>query len=117
MLLSLSTLVMSNESLMLATSLFESWPRVSVIVLLETDSVSFRFLLISALMSFKMVDTLTVVISDDGRKNTTIIRTSASAKMSQMKLVLTHFPPLDIGVPLSYPTPTHVRLPPPPNLP
>src|SRR5260370_33316993 len=62
-------------------------------------------------MSFKMVDTLTVVISDDGRKNTTIIRTSASAKMSQMKLVLNHFPLLDMGVPLLYQTSNQVRLP------
>src|SRR5438132_10278465 len=62
-------------------------------------------------MSFKMVDTLTVVISDDGRKNTTMIRTRASAKMSQMKLVLNHFPLLDMGVPLLCQTSNQVRLP------
>jgi hypothetical protein len=53
-------------------------------------------------MPFKIVDTLTGVVSDDGRKNTTIINTSASANMSQIKLVLNHFPPVDMGVPLLY---------------
>jgi hypothetical protein len=50
-----------------------------------------------------MVDTLTEFVSEDGRKNTIIINTSASANMSQMKLVLNHFPPLDMGVPLLIP--------------
>src|SRR5258708_37460044 len=62
-------------------------------------------------MSFKMIDTLTVVMTDDGRKNATIIRTSANAKMSQMKLVLNHVPPLDMGVPLLNQTSNQVRLP------
>jgi len=53
-------------------------------------------------MLFKIVDTLTVVESDDGRKNTTIINTSASASMSQINPVLNHFPPVDMGVPLLY---------------
>src|SRR5215469_3750647 len=51
-----------------------------------------------------MVDTLTVVVSDGGRKKITITSTMASARASQIKLVLNHFPLLDMGVPLLYQT-------------
>jgi hypothetical protein len=43
---------------------------------------------------------LTEFVSDDGWKNTMMISTRASASISQMKLVLNHFPLLDMGVPL-----------------
>ena len=49
-----------------------------------------------------MVETLTEFVSEDGRKNTKKINTSARANMSQIKLVLNHFPPVDMGVPLLY---------------
>src|SRR5260370_41763734 len=51
-----------------------------------------------------MVDTLTGTVSDGGRKKTTITSTMASARTSQIKLVLNHFPLLDMGVPLLWQT-------------
>src|ERR1700731_4362469 len=87
---------------MFASSLLPSGPRVRVMVVLPTSSVSCRFLLLSVLISVRMVDTLTDLVSDGERKKSTIIRTMASNITSQIKLVLSHFPLLDIGIPLYY---------------
>src|SRR5574340_536844 len=100
--LSLSTWVTSKVLLIFATSLVESWPLVRVRVLEPTDSVSFCPFAISVLIEFKMVDTPTAFVSEDGRKNRKKINTIANAMMSQIKPVLNHFPLLDMGDPLLY---------------
>jgi hypothetical protein len=74
-------------------------PLVNVIILLLTFSVSFWLLLISVLICARIVDTSTDFVSDGERKKITT-RIMASVIRSNIKLVLIHFPLLDIRKPL-----------------
>src|SRR5450755_1352049 len=102
--LSFSTCVASKFALIVAASLTGSVPAplVSVAVSLPMSSVSRCPFAISVLISLKMVDTLTVLTSDCGRKMSTITRITASVIRSQKRLVLSHFPLVDIMAPLLF---------------
>src|SRR5579872_4024381 len=71
-------------------------------VSLAMVNVSVWFLAISVLVSLRIVEMLTCVVSDPLWKNRMITRTMTSASMSQMKLFLSHFPLLVMGMPSLY---------------